>query len=44
MVYLNDIVIYSESLEAHLEYLRKVLSKLREDQLYVKKEKCEFAQ
>ena len=44
MVYLDDIVIYSESLEDHLEHLRKVLSKLREHQLYVKKEKCEFAE
>ena len=44
MVYLDDIVVYSESLDDHLEYLRNVLSKLREHQLYVKKEKCEFAQ
>ena len=44
VVYLNDIVIYNESLEDHLERFRKVLSKLREHQLYVKKEKCEFAQ
>ena len=44
VVYLDGILIYSESLEDHLEHLRKVLSKLREHQLYVKKEKCEFAQ
>ena len=44
VVYLDDIVIYSDSLKDHLEHLRKVLSKLREHQLYVKKEKCEFAQ
>ena len=44
VVYLDDIVIYSESLEDHLEHLRNVLSKLREHQLYVKKEKCEFSQ
>ena len=44
VVYLDDIVIYSESLEDHLEHLRKVLSKLREHQLYIKKKKCEFAQ
>ena len=44
VVYLDDIVIYSESLEDHVEHLRKVLSKLREHQLFVKKEKCEFAQ
>ena len=44
VVYLDDIVVYSESLEDHLKHLRKVLSKLREHQLNVKKEKCEFAQ
>ena len=44
VVYLDGILIYSESLEDHLEHLRKVLSKLREHQLYVKKEKCEFTQ
>ena len=44
VVYLDDIVIYSESLEDHLEHLRKVLSKLMGHQLYVKNEKCEFAQ
>ena len=44
VVYLNDIIIYSESLEDHLEHFRKVLSRLREHQLYVKKEKCTFAQ
>ncbi|CAL5371561.1 unnamed protein product [Camellia sinensis] len=44
VVYLDDIVIYSESLEDHLSHLRKVFSRLREHQLYVKKEKCEFAQ
>ena len=30
VVYLDDMVIYSESLEDHLEHLRNVLSKLRE--------------
>ena len=44
VVYLDDIVVYSESLEDHLKHLRKVLSKLREHQLNVKKEKCEFVQ
>ena len=44
VVYLDDIVTYSESLEDHLEHLRKVLSRLMGHQLYVKKEKCEFPQ
>lgn len=42
VVYLDDIVIYSESLDDHLDHLRQVFSRLREHQLYVKKEKCEF--
>ena len=44
MVYLDNIMIYSKSLKHHLEHLRKVLSKLIEHQLYVKKKKCEFSQ
>lgn len=43
VVYLDDIVIYSESLEDHLRHLELVFSRLRENQLYVKKEKCEFS-
>lgn len=42
VVYLDDIVVYSESLKDHLKHLRLVFSKLKEFQLYVKKEKCEF--
>ena len=33
VVYLDDMVVYSESLDNHLKHLRKVLSKLREHQL-----------
>ena len=44
VVYLDDIVIYSQSLEKHVEYLRQVFRVLRENQLYIKKEKCSFAQ
>lgn len=44
VVYLDDGVVYSQSLEDHVDHLRKVLAKLREDQLYVKMEKFEFAQ
>lgn len=42
VVYLDDIVIYSDSLEAHLEHLKCIFTKLREHSLYVKREKCEF--
>lgn len=44
VVYLGDVVIDGESLEEHLHYLRLMLYGLREHQLYVKLEKCEFSQ
>lgn len=44
VVYLDDIVIYSNTLEEHIRHLRKVLQVLRENELYIKKEKCAFAQ
>uniref|UniRef100_A0A3Q7HN73 Reverse transcriptase domain-containing protein n=1 Tax=Solanum lycopersicum TaxID=4081 RepID=A0A3Q7HN73_SOLLC len=43
-VYLDDIVIYSRTLEEHVNNLSLVLSQLRKYTLYVKMEKCEFAQ
>ncbi|CAL8989416.1 unnamed protein product [Prunus brigantina] len=44
VVYIDDIVVYSNSLEEHLEHLQRVFKVLRENELYVKKEKCSFAQ
>ena len=44
MVHLDDIVIYSQSLREHEKHLSLVFQKLRENKLFVKKEKCEFAQ
>lgn len=43
IVYLDDILIYSNSLEEHLGHLRLVLDKLRESKLYAKMSKCEWA-
>ena len=43
-MYLDDIVVYSITLQEHVEHLKKVFKVLRENQLYVKREKCEFAQ
>jgi len=40
--YIDDILIYSGSLEEHAEHLRKVFQRLRENKLYAKLEKCEF--
>ncbi|XP_039018028.1 uncharacterized protein LOC120149241 [Hibiscus syriacus] len=44
VVYLDDIVVYSKTLEEHIEHLRRVFQVLRENELYVKEEKCSFAQ
>jgi len=42
VVFIDDILIYSESREEHAEHLRVVLGILREHQLYGKLSKCEF--
>ncbi|XP_039015947.1 uncharacterized protein LOC120146474 [Hibiscus syriacus] len=44
VIYLDDIMIFSTSIEEHLEHLRLVLTRLQENRLFVKKEKCVFAQ
>ena len=40
--YIDNILIYSNSLEEHHEHVKKVLKKLLENNLYIKLEKCEF--
>ena len=42
--YLDDILIYNDSVADHLQHLRLVLQKLRESKLYAKLEKCAFLQ
>lgn len=41
-VYLDDILIFPSSLQAHTNHVRQVLQQLLENQLFVKAEKCEF--
>ncbi len=41
-VYLDDILIFSPSLQVHTQHECQVLQRLLENQLYVKAEKCEF--
>ena len=40
--YLNDILIYSDSLTEHKTHMKQVLRKLEEAGLYLKPKKCEF--
>ena len=42
VVFVDDILIYSQSKEEHKNNLRIVLQDLREHQLYAKFSKCEF--
>ena len=42
VVFIDDILIYSETAEEHAEHLRIILEKLRQNQLYAKFSKCEF--
>ena len=41
-VYLDDILIFSKSVEEHRIHVRQVLQRLLENRLYVKAEKCDF--
>ncbi|GBG76747.1 hypothetical protein CBR_g22963 [Chara braunii] len=42
MVYLDDILVYSRTLEDHLEHLRRVLETLRRAKYKANHDKCEF--
>jgi hypothetical protein len=42
VVFIDDILVYSENEEDHAKHLRVVLTRLREHQLYAKFSKCEF--
>ena len=42
VVFIDDILIYSENEKDHVEHLRVVLTRLREYKLYAKFSKCEF--
>jgi len=41
-VYLDDIVVYSKTLEEHVQHVRTILKKLIEHKLVAKKSKCEL--
>ncbi|XP_060962725.1 uncharacterized mitochondrial protein AtMg00860-like [Cannabis sativa] len=42
VVFIDDILIYSRTMEEHEEHLRLTLSRLKEHQLYAKFKKCEL--
>ncbi|KAI2646312.1 Transposon Tf2-6 polyprotein [Labeo rohita] len=44
IIYIDDILIYSNSLTEHVQHVRLILQRLIEHQLYAKLEKCEFHQ
>ena len=43
LVYLDDIMVYSNTLVEHVEHLWVMFGVLRDNELYVKWEKCSFA-
>ena len=42
VVFLDDILVYSQSMDDHVLHVRTVLQRLLENRLFVKAEKCEF--
>ena len=42
VVFLDDILVYSKTLEEHVQHVRQVLQQLRQHRLYAKLSKCAF--
>lgn len=43
LVFFDDILVYSKTVEEHVKHLESVFSVLRENELYANKNKCQFA-
>ena len=42
VIYLDDILVFSDDFDSHVGHVKAVLQRLRENQLYAKLEKCSF--
>jgi len=42
LIFFDDILIYSSSLEKHLQHVRQVFEVLLDNQLYAKRKNCQF--
>jgi hypothetical protein len=42
VIYIDDILVYNNFMEEHVEHLQKVFQRLKKNMLYAKFEKCEF--
>ena len=42
VAYLDNICIYSDSIEKYTKYVREILDRLKKTELYIKLSKCEF--
>ena len=42
VVYLDDILIFSSTVEEHYQHIRHVLEKLRSEKYFAKRQKCTF--
>ncbi len=42
ITYLNDIIVYSNSKKEHVQHVRKILQRLREINIQIDVDKCEF--
>ena len=42
VVYLDDILVFSRSVEEHLVHLRAVFERLRAEKFFAKQQKCSF--
>ncbi len=42
MTYLNDIIVYSNSKKKHIKHVQKILQRLREANIQIDVNKCEF--